>query len=233
MFWDVLSLSKALLFFLNGCQRLLKNLRHSLTFLGCLDDFWCLLNSHEFSAVLNGSIRFWCVLWHCIVVLSHSEVLSRVLLCSERLLSVPRNSLMFLDVLRRSLGFWAVFYGSRRFWDILRHFEVFWDGLMGLRGSKVFCMFWGVMWHVWVFWRFRMHSWHYAVFWFVLNRSYGFLVKVPALAEASSELLEWCEAFSWVLKDAKCSAALFDVVECSEKCSHGFWKIPIHLEAFT
>ena len=36
---DVLSLSETLSFVLNGSQRLLKNLRHSLTFLGCFEDF--------------------------------------------------------------------------------------------------------------------------------------------------------------------------------------------------
>ena len=172
MFWDVHSVSEAPSFDLNNSQRLLKNLRHYLVVLGCFEDFWRFLGHfNEFLAVMTDSIKFWGVLWHCMLVPRRSEILSWVLIGSERFLIVLRHSPMFLRVLRR---FWAVLCCSRRFWDILWHFDVFWDVLMGLRGSELSFRFWGVLWHEGVSLGVRMRCIHYGVFRFVLNRSFGF-----------------------------------------------------------
>ena len=169
MLKNVLSLSEALSFVLKGSQRLLNNLRYSLTFLGCFEEFWsCLGRSHEFPAVANGSLRLWGILWLCMVVLRSSEVFSWVLNCSERFLSILRDSLMFLGVLSSSHGFWAVLYDLRHsltFWRVMRRSHViegFYSFLQILRCS-VTC------------WSFLRHSDALLTLWHVLRYSELFI----------------------------------------------------------
>ena len=146
--------------------------------------------------------------------------------------SIHWCSRVFWGVLIDSKLFCIVLEGSESFFDILRCYEVFlwhWAVLKFPTDSEVFCDMFGFS----EAFRCVVDIMGYFAAFSASDMSSKLFWKVPELAEASPELLECCEAFSWVPEIAKDPVALFDVVGCSEKCCHGFWKTPVRLELFT